>query len=144
MRTLHMFQEIATQTLGALITVWPLSLLAFTVAAVAFIAGGGVSVSNPRVRALLISATYALPVVAMLIGALLAYDAPRGAEYEEPSAWKGLMLWLPLLSCGACIVALAIRSPGGRMRSVALAVPGVWLTLSATMVAGMAIAGVGA
>jgi hypothetical protein len=143
MQTLHTFQAIATQTLAALITVWPLSFLAFAVAAVAFVAGANASVTNSRTRRLLILANYASPVIAMLIGALLAYDMPRGSTHEEPSAWKGLALWLPVLASGACIVVLIMRAPGARMRSVALAVPGLWLTFCSTMVAGMAIAGVG-
>jgi hypothetical protein len=144
MQTLHTFQAIATQTLAALITVWPLSLLACAVAAVAFIAGAGASVTNPWTRRLLMLAIYISPLIAMLIGALLAYDLPRGSAYEEPSAWKGLALWLPVLASGACIIVLLIGSAGARMRSVGLAVPGLWLTLCSTMVAGMAIAGVGA
>ena len=144
MQTLHTFQAIVTQTLAALITVWPLSLLAFAVAAVAFIAGAGASVTSPQTRRLLMLAIYVSPVIAMLLGALLAYDLPRGSTYEEPSAWKGLVLWLPVLASGACVIVLIMRAPGARMRSVALAVPGLWLTLCSTMVAGMAIAGVGA
>ena len=146
MQTLHTFQAIATQTLAALITVWPLSLLAFALAAVAFIggAGAGASVQSSWTRRLLMLAIYVSPVIATLIGALLAYDLPRGSTYEEPSAWKGLALWLPVVASGACIIVLTMRAPGARMRSVALAVPGLWLTLCSTMVAGIAVAGVGA
>ena len=144
MQTLHTFEAIAIQTMAALITVWPFSLLVFTVAAVAFIAGAGASVKNSRARKWLLLAIYASPVLAMLVGALLAYDLPRGSAYDAPSAWRGLALWLPIAGAGACIIALILHTPGARIRSVALAVPGVWLTLCATMVAGMAIAGVGA
>ena len=144
MQALQTFQAIAVQTLAALITVWPFSLLAFTVAAVAFVAGADASVKSSRTRKLLMLAIYVSPIMAMLVGALLAYDLPRASTYEAPSAWKGLVLWLPILGSSACIIFLAMRAPGARVRSVALAVPGLWLTLCSTMVAGMAIAGVGA
>jgi hypothetical protein len=144
MQTLQTFQVIAAETLRALLAAWPLSLVAFGVAAVGFVIGGGANSIRWPARRVLISAIYVLPLVVMLIGALLAYDGPRATMYEPPRAWKGLVLWLPVLSGVVCVAALAIRTPGARLRSLALAAPAVWLTLCATIVAGMAIAGVGA
>jgi fucose 4-O-acetylase-like acetyltransferase len=144
MPALHTFQAIASQTLGALITVWPFTLVAFAAAALAYITGARATHTRPWARRLLMLAVYVLPVITMLIGALLAYDAPRDSTYEQPSAWKGMVLWVPLLACGACIVVLAMRAHGDRLRTIALTVPAVWLILCSTIVAGMAIAGVGA
>src|ERR1044072_4928015 len=96
MQTLHTFQVIATQTLLALIAVWPLSALVFAVAAVALVSGTRVTVPSPRSRRILIFAIFILPAIAILIGALLAYNAPQGSTYEHPSAWKGFVLWLPI------------------------------------------------
>jgi hypothetical protein len=144
MQTLQTFMVIAAETLRALLAAWPLSLVAFGVAAVAFVIGGGASSSRWPGRRMLISSIYILPLVVMLIGALLAYDGPRATTYEPPTAWKGLVLWLPVLICVVCVAALTVRTPGARIRSLALAAAGVWLTLCATIVAGMAIAGVGA
>jgi hypothetical protein len=144
MPTIHTFQAIANQTLAALITVWPLSLVAFAAAAFAYVAGAGATHATPWARRLLMSVVYILPVITMLIGAHLAYEAPNDSTYEQPSAWKGVALWLPLIACGACVFVLAMRAPNDRLRSVALTVPAIWVVVCSIMVARMVIAGVGA
>jgi hypothetical protein len=91
----------------------------------------------------LILATYAFPVVFIIVGTVLRYDWVAHPIWTEPPDWHGVVLYAVLLLHAIALIAVTLVLKGMRLRSVAILLPGFWLSLSGGFVAGIAMAGVG-
>jgi hypothetical protein len=86
-----------------------------------------------------ILATYAFPVAVVAAGTVLRYDGPPPPNWVEMPHWRGAVVWGVVIAHGLAAVALAVFRRGVRLRSFALALPGVWLSASVGFMAILAI-----
>jgi len=122
---------------------WPISLAVLAGAIGSLLIGRPLQSAQFRQRLRLLVVTYVVPFAVLAVGILLRYDGPRMPEYVEPPAWRGAVLWGVTALHAAIVVALAVFMKGARLRAIALSLPGFWLSLCATFVSGIMIAGVG-
>jgi len=118
---------------------WPVSVVILLAAVLAIAIRP--PIRDPRFRKALpwIVATYAFPLAVLGVGTVLRYDGPPPPNWVEMPSWRGGVVWGVVIAHGLAAVALAIAHRGVRLRSFALALPGVWLSVSVGFVAILAI-----
>jgi predicted permease len=140
---MDVFGHLVRSSLDIVIHAWPISLLLVLAALVALFVGHPFREPqfHSRVRAILL--TYLFPVAVLSVGALLRYDWKANPKWVEPPDWYGGVLWGVVAIHVAVLLAIVIGSKSGRLRSAAVLLPGLWLTLSCGFMAAIAIVGVG-
>src|SRR5438105_7789766 len=122
---------------------WWISVFLLAVAAAALTFGSPLRISAFRSGARTLALRYVIPFIILLVGAVLRYDFSDPSTYRAPPLWYGVALWAPVALYLLVLLASVVFSKGARLRSAAFLVPGLWLSLCATVPAGFAIAGVG-
>jgi hypothetical protein len=137
------FGELAKHSLDLAIYVWPVSFVVLAMFSVALLFNGQLGRAMINRRAAVICATYAFPMLVLLVGAVLSYDWVAHPSWVEPPAWRGWALWAVVILHVAVLSFLTYSASGARWRFAALLLPGLWLSLSCAFVAVIDIAGVG-
>jgi hypothetical protein len=143
MDTMHAFLAIAKLTAEVTAHYWLVSVVLAVCAVTALVVGRPLHVQSFRRLASVIRVAYAIPVVIVLLGALLRYEHVSQYMYREPPISYGIALYAPVTAYLLVVLACAVLLRGWRLRSTALLGPGLWVSLCATLAAGLAIAGVG-
>jgi hypothetical protein len=135
-------QVIAIEAYRASIYLWQVTAALITVAMAALLLPSLKKVPVRR-RLIPLLLSYVMPVAIIGIGAVLAYDGPRGGTYVEPPLWRGVVLWGALLAHVGILIGAVVLMRGARVRAAAVVLPGVWASLCTGVVSAFAIAGVG-
>jgi len=135
--------EITKGSLDVALYAWPVSAVVALPALIALTLGS--PFTNPifRGRLPLMLTTYAFPLAVVVVGIIFRYDGPSHPDWVEPPSWYGTVLWSVILMHALAVISVPIFMKGVRLRSVALVLPGLWLSLSAGFVAAIVMAGVG-
>lgn len=137
------FSRIAVGALDIVAYLWPVSMAVSVAAVLALTIGSPVKDPKFRSRLRVLFATYAIPPVLLLVGAIFRYAGPPHPHWEAPPDWYGVPLYAVLIAHATVLVAAPIVMRGARLRSVAILLPGIWLSLCCWFVAGISMAGVG-
>lgn len=137
------FGHLVRNSLDIVIYAWPLSLVLVVAALLAFFVGYPLKQPQFRRRLRVILPTYLFPIAVLFVGAVLRYDWQAHPKWVEPPDWHGAILWTVLIIHVVVILAITISSKSARIRSAAILLPGLWLSLSSGFMAAIAIGGVG-
>ncbi len=137
------FSEMVLEVLDILAYLWPVSVAVTSAAVLALTVGSPVLEPTFRSRLRYLFLTYAIPIVVLLVGTTFRYNGPPHPNWEAPPAWYGVPLYAVLITHAAVLVVAPIIMRGARLRSMAILLPGAWLSLCCWFVAGIVIAGVG-
>jgi hypothetical protein len=133
----------ARESFGVAVLAWPISLGVGALALIALAAGSPLKNSEFRRRLRVPLISYAFPFAILLVGYVLRYDGPPHPHWVEPPKWHGVPISALLIAHTAALIAAPILAKGARVRVVALLLPGLWLSWCASLIAGIAVAGVG-
>jgi len=122
---------------------WPISVGVFPIGVFALIVRSAHQDSPFRGRVRLLAVPYAFPPLVLLLGTVFRYNGPPHPNWREPPAWHGWLLFAPLVLHAVWWITASVRMKGSRLRSAAILLPSVWLTLCAFLLAGFAVSGVG-
>jgi hypothetical protein len=137
------YSEMALEVMDIVAYLWPVSLAVTSAAALALIIGSPLRDPKFRSRLPFLLTSYAIPLLVLLVGTIFRYSGPPHSNWQSPPDWYGIPLGVVLIAHAALLVATPIIMKGARLRSLAILMPSVWLTLSSWFVAGVVIAGVG-
>jgi hypothetical protein len=135
--------EITKGSLDVALYAWPVSAAVVIPALIALTVGSPFRDPVFRSRLSLMLTTYAFPLAVVAVGTIFRYDGPSHPSWVEPPSWYGAVLWSVILMHALAVISAPILMKGVRLRSAALVLPGLWLSLSAGFVAAIVIAGVG-
>ena len=143
MDRMDVFGHLLRSSLDLAIYLWPISLVIVLSACVALFAGHPLRQPQFRDRIRVVLLTYLFPVAVLVVGAVLRYDWKANPKWVEPPDWHGWVLWTVVIFHIVVLLAIAIASKSARLRSAAILLPGLWLSLSCVFMAAIAIGGVG-
>jgi hypothetical protein len=137
------FSFMALKVLGIVAHLWPISIAVVAAAVLAVTIGSPVRDPRFRYGMRFLFMTYAFPLLVLLVGTIFRYAGPPHPNWEAPPEWYGVPLFAVLVAHAIALVAAPIIMTGARLRSIAILLPGVWLSLCCWVVAAFAMAGVG-
>ncbi len=143
MDRLDVFGHLVRSSLDIAIYAWPISLVLVLAALVALFVGHPLRQPQFRGRIRVILPTYLFPIAVLIVGAVLRYDWHANPKWVEPPDWHGGVLWAVVIIHVVVLLAISMASKSARLRSAAILLPGLWLSLSCGFMAAIAIGGVG-
>lgn len=121
---------------------WPITLAFGLSLVAALLVGSPLRDPQLRRRMRMLPLTYVIPILIVAIGAVLHYDGPR-PEWVEPPSWRIAVLYALVSAHLLAFLVAVVLMKGARIRTAAVVLPGIWLTLSTYFIAGIAIVGIG-
>ena len=139
------FFWLVTEVGEFLVYYWPISVAVFALGVAALTVRAPLRDPAFRRRLRLLAIPYAVPLLLLLIGTLFRYElhGPPHPNWREPPTWYFYLVLAPLILYAILLGGALIVMRGARLRSAAVLIPGVWLSLCAYFPAGFAVAGVG-
>jgi len=143
--SVRFFFWLGLSALEFLVYYWPISVAVLASAVAALTVRSPLHDPRFRGRLRLLTLTYAIPPVILLIGTLLRYElhGPPHPNWREPPAWYGYLLWAVVIFHVAVLMGSLVAMRGTRLRAAGVLLPGVWLSVCAFIPAGFSVVGVG-